>query len=67
MAPEEEYILVRNHRFLLTNMPADEVKEYLYQEMVINLHQLEEIEAANTHKAKNEKNIEVFVTASRWI
>ena len=56
LTPEEEYILVKNHTYLLTNLPADELKDRLYQELVITQLQLEEIELPmNTHRVKNEK------------
>ena len=61
LTPEEEHILVKNHKLLLTNMPSDEVKEHFYQERIINLHQLEDIEALATSKQKNEKLLKLIL------
>ena len=59
VTPEEAYILRKNHRYLLTNLPYEAVKDHLYQEGILDLHDLDDLDALKTPKNQNEKIIKL--------
>ena len=60
VTPEEASILQKNHVFLLTNLPYEPVKDYLFQEGILSLHDLDELQALNIPKYQNEKIIKML-------
>ena len=59
VTPEEADILRKKHVYLITNLPYGEVKDYLFQEGILSLNNLDELDG-KTPKSQNEKIINLI-------
>ena len=60
VAPEEAYILQKNHVYLITNLPCETLKDYLFQEEILNLDDLDELDVLKTRRKQNERMIKLI-------